>query len=159
MIFAMRIFTIIPVKGKEKQKISVQSDPRPKLVSWKKSCRYCNTQKHATKECHWQNVFKADKLTQFPPDFHLETPQHLVVNFPLFSKKLLDLNQTMCKHPILSHTNSFFFFRHSRSIMKFLYQLPSGVYLMLILFFTSEAKNLYINSQFYHSSGIYFEPI
>ena len=30
---------------------------------------------------------------------------------------------------------------------------------MLILFFTSEAENLYINSQFYHASGIYFEPI
>ena len=30
---------------------------------------------------------------------------------------------------------------------------------MLILFFTSKADNLYINSQFYHSSGIYFEPI
>ena len=43
--------------------------------------------------------------------------------------------------------------------MKFLYQLPSGVYLMLILFFTSEAENLYIVPQFYHSSGIYFEPI
>ena len=43
--------------------------------------------------------------------------------------------------------------------MGFLYQLPSGVYLTLILFFTSEAENLYISSQFYHSSGIYFEPI
>ena len=43
--------------------------------------------------------------------------------------------------------------------MKLLYQLPSGVYLMIILFSTSKAENLYINSQFYHSSGIYFEPI
>ena len=42
--------------------------------------------------------------------------------------------------------------------MKFIYQLPSGVYLMLILFFTSKAENFYINSQFYHSSGIYFKP-
>ena len=95
----------------------------------------------------------------FPLHFRLESPQHLVVYFPLFSKKLLDLNPTIRKYPILSEINPFFFFSHSRSIMKFRYQLPSGVYLMLILFFTSEAKNLYINSQFYHSSGIYFEPI
>ena len=31
--------------------------------------------------------------------------------------------------------------------------------LMLILFFTSTAEHPYIHSQFYHSSGIYFEPI
>ena len=46
---------------------SVQTDPRPKLVSWKNSCRYCNTQMHATKECRRRNVFKADKSTQVPP--------------------------------------------------------------------------------------------
>ena len=95
----------------------------------------------------------------FPLHFRLETPQHLVLYFSRFSKKLLDLNPTICKHPIICNTNPFFFFSHSGSIMKFLYQLPSGVYLMLILFFTSIAENLYINSQFYHSSGIYFEPI
>ena len=30
---------------------------------------------------------------------------------------------------------------------------------MLISTFTSKAENLYISSQLYHSSGIYFEPI
>ena len=147
-------------KGTRKTKDqSVQTDLRPNLVTWKNSCRYCNTQMRATKECRKRNVFKADKSTQFPIHFHIETPQHLVVYFLPFSKKLLDLNPIICKHPILSNTNSFFFFSHSRSIIKFLYQLPSGVYLMLILFFTFKAENLYINSQFYHSSGIYFEPI
>ena len=95
----------------------------------------------------------------FPLHFHPEIPQNLVDYFPLFSKKLLDLNSTICKHPILSNTNPFLIFNYSRIIMKFLYQLPSGVYLMLILFFTSSAENFYINAQFYHSSGIYFEPI
>ena len=40
---------------------NAQTDQRPKLVSWKNSCRYCNTQMHATKECRRRNVFKADK--------------------------------------------------------------------------------------------------
>ena len=94
-----------------------------------------------------------------PLHFHLETPQSLVDYFPIFSKKLVDLNSTICNNTILSNTDSFFFFSHSRSMMKFLYKLPSGVYLMLIMFFTSKAERFYINSQFSHSSGIYFEPL
>ena len=30
---------------------SIQTDPRPKLIPWENSCRFCNTQMHATKEC------------------------------------------------------------------------------------------------------------
>ena len=43
--------------------------------------------------------------------------------------------------------------------MNFQYQLTSGLYLMLIPFFTSKAVNYYINSQFYPSFGIYVESI
>ena len=43
----------------------------------------------------------------FPLHVHLGTPQHLLVYFPLFSKKFRDLNTTICKHPILSNTNPF----------------------------------------------------
>ena len=103
--------------------------------------------------------FEADQSTQFPPPLPSRNSSTFNSLFSPFSKKLLDLYPTICKHAILSNTNAFFFFSHSRSIMKFLYQLPSRVYVMLILFFTSEEKNLYINSQFYHSFGIYFEPI
>ena len=46
---------------------SIQTDPRPKLIPWENSCRFCNTQMHATKECRRRNIFKVDKSTQFPP--------------------------------------------------------------------------------------------
>ena len=28
---------------------SIQTDPRPKLIPWENSCRFCNTQMHAIK--------------------------------------------------------------------------------------------------------------
>ena len=46
---------------------SIQTDPRAKLIPWKNSCRFCNTQMHATKEWRRRNNFKVDKSTQFPP--------------------------------------------------------------------------------------------
>ena len=46
---------------------SFQTDPRPKLIPWANSCRFCNTQMHATKECRRRNILKVDKSTQFPP--------------------------------------------------------------------------------------------
>ena len=128
---------------KETRKIkdqSVQTDPRPKLVSSKNACRYCKTQMHTTEEYRRWNVFKTDKSTNFRPPLPLRNSSHLVIYFPLFSKKLLGLNPTICEYPILSNSNPFFFFSHSRNIMKFRDQLPSGVYLMLILFFTSNEK-------------------
>ena len=43
--------------------------------------------------------------------------------------------------------------------MNFLNQLASGVYLILIPLFYSKAERYYIDSQFSHSSGIYFKLI
>ena len=43
--------------------------------------------------------------------------------------------------------------------MNFLNQLTSAVYLILITLFHSKAEKHFIDSQFSHSSGIYFEPI
>ena len=43
--------------------------------------------------------------------------------------------------------------------MNFLNQLASGVYLILIPLFFSKSEKYFIDSQFSHSSGIYFEPI
>ena len=45
----------------------LQTDPRLKLIPWENSCRFCNTQMHATKECRRRNTFKVDKSTQLPP--------------------------------------------------------------------------------------------
>ena len=43
--------------------------------------------------------------------------------------------------------------------MNYLKQLASGVYLILIPLFYSKAEKYFIDAQFSHSSGIYFEPI
>ena len=55
----------------------------------------------------------------FPYHFCQETPQHLVDYFPLFSEKLLDLNPTTCKHPILSNINHIFLFQPSEKRNEF----------------------------------------
>ena len=114
---------------------SIQIDPRPKLIPWKNSCRFCNTQMHATKEYHRRNFFKVDKSTQFPPPVPPRNSSTFSRLFPLFSRKL------------------------PRSLMNFLNQLASRVYLILIPLFFSEAEKYFIYSQFSHSSGIYFERI
>ena len=136
MIFAMQIFTIILVMEQEKQRIKVFKLIQDRnqyhgkihvgIVTLK-----CMLQKSAVDGMFLQLINQHN----FPLHFHLETPQNLLDQFPLFFKKLLNLNPTICKHPILSNTNHIFFLSYSRRIMKFLYQLNSGVYLMLILFF------------------------
>ena len=127
---------------------SFQTDPRLKLPQYHIKIHVdivalkCMLQQNAVEGI----FFKLINQHNFPLQFHIKTPQHLEDYFPLFPKKLLDLNPTICKHPILSDTNPFFFFSHSRSIIKLLYQLLSCIYMILILFFTSKAENFYINS-------------
>ena len=55
----------------------------------------------------------------FPFQFHQETPQNLVDFFPFFSKKLLDLNPTTCKHLIFSIINPTFLFQPSEKPNEF----------------------------------------
>ena len=62
---------------------------------------------------------KKTNQPNFPLQFHQETPQHLVDFFPLFSKKPLDLNPTLCKHPILSNINPTFLFQPSEKPNEF----------------------------------------
>ena len=92
---------------------SVQIDPRPKLIPWENSCSYCNTQMHATKECHRRNMLKDYKQPNFPLHFHLETLQHLVDYFLPSFQKFLDLNPITCKRPTLSNINPIFLFQPS----------------------------------------------
>ena len=82
---------------------SAQNDPRPKWIPWKipvdSVTLKCMLQKSAVDEIFW----KLTNQPNFPLHFHLETPQDLADYFPLFSKKLLHLNPTTCKNPILSN--------------------------------------------------------
>ena len=94
----------------------------------------------------------------FPFHFHSETPQNIDDYFPLFSKKLLTLNPTICKHPILSNTNPFFFFSHLRSIMKFLYQLVNSVFTAIFISIHNFITHIvFISNQF--QKYVYFPKI
>ena len=119
---------------------SVQTDPRPKLIPWENSSKFCNTQMHATKE-------------------YLETPQHIADYFPLFSKELLALDPTTCKHPILSNINPTVLFQPSEKSNEF----PKSTSIRGVFKFNStlflQSRKILHDSQFSHSSGIYFGPI
>ena len=75
----------------------------------------CMLQKSAVDEIFW----KLTNEPNFPLHFYLETPQHLADYFLHFSKKLLDLNPTTCKHPILSNINPTFLFQPSEKPNEF----------------------------------------
>ena len=97
----------------------VQTDLRPKLIPWESSCRFCNTQMHATKECRKRNIFKVAKSTHFPPPVPPRNSSTFSRFFLLFSKKLPDLNPTTCKHPIFSNINPTFLFQPSEKLNEF----------------------------------------
>ena len=98
---------------------SILTDRRPKLIPWKNSCRFCDTQMHATKECRRRNIFEVDKSTQFPPPVPPRNSSTFSRLFPLHSKKLLDLNSTTCKNPFLSKNNPTFLFQPSEKPNEF----------------------------------------
>ena len=64
---------------------SIQTDPRSKLIPWENSCRFCNTQMHASKECRRRNIFKVDKSTQFAPPVPSRNSSTFSRLFPLLS--------------------------------------------------------------------------
>ena len=80
---------IATYKGKAKTKDQeIQIDPRPKLVAWENSCKYCNTQAHNIAYCPRKVVKRQkDKATQFPPTLPFPIPTTFAQLFKPFSSK------------------------------------------------------------------------
>ena len=94
---------------------------------------------HATKEFCRRNISNVDKSIQFSPP--LSVRNSLTFSGLFFYQKLLDLNPITCQHLTLSNINPTF----PRSLMHFLNQLASGMYLILIsLYHSKTEKILYI---------------
>ena len=76
-------------KGKAKTKDQeIQTDPRPKLVAWENSCKYCNTQANSIAYCARKIIKRQkDKATQFPPTLPFRIPTTFAQLFKLFSSK------------------------------------------------------------------------